>query len=99
MRRKIGQPRFIDPSLIEEGDEISVEHREDKGITMTLRGIVDQCVDRGATRLLITKEGATLLAWSPGRINRVRVTLFAREEPDKATMFDLPEEIRERMRA
>lgn len=95
MRRKIGQPRFIDPSLVEKGDEISVEHRENRGITTTLRGIVAKRVDSGQTRYLMTEEGATLLAWEPGRASKVKVTLYAREEPEQATIFDLPDDIKE----
>lgn len=87
MLRKIGQPRFIDPSLIELGDEISVEHKPDHGITTTLQGIVAKRADAGETRYLMTKEGATLLAWSPKRNAKYRVTLIAREEPENATIF------------
>lgn len=97
MRRKIGQPRFIDPSLVEVGDEVSVEHREDKGITTTNRGVVAARIDSGETRRFVTAEGGTLMAWAPGKINRIKVTLYAREEPEGATMFDLPTEIRERI--
>ena len=93
MRRKIGQPRLIAPSLVEEGDEISVEHKPDRGITTTLRGIVAKRVDSGDTRYMMTEEGATLLAWGPKENRKVKVTLISREEPDQATMFDLPEDI------
>ena len=87
MRRKIGQPRFIDPSLIEVGDEISVEHKPDRGVITTIRGVVGKRVDSGDTVYLITEEGATLLAWSAKRTNKYRVTLYAREEPENATIF------------
>lgn len=89
MRRKIGQPRFIDPSLVEEGDEISVEHKENRGIVTTLRGIVAKRRDEGATRYLVTEEGATLLSWDAKGNKQVKVTLFAREEPEGSTIFEL----------
>lgn len=99
MRRKIGQPRFIDVSLIENGDEISVEYPTDRGITTTLKGIVDHRTDHGKTRYLMTAENATLVSWEPKKNAKVRVTLYSRLEPEGATIFDLPDEIRERMRA
>lgn len=106
MIRKIGQPRFIDESLIEIGDLISVEHRQEKGVTMTIKGIVDKIDAIGRHRYLLTKEGSTILAWEPGRASKVKVTLLGREEPENATIFDLPDnpysngtydELRERM--
>jgi hypothetical protein len=93
MLRMIGRPRPIDPSLIEDGDDISVEHKANRGIVMTLRGVVAKRVDGGSTRYLMTAEGATLLAWEPGKKNAIKVTLYGREEPEQATMFDLPTEI------
>ena len=95
MRRKIGQPRFIDPSLIEIGDDISVEHKPQKGMTMTLRGIVAVRNDYGDTRYLSTREGATLLAWGPKKNVGVRVILYGREEAQEVAMFDLPDNIQE----
>lgn len=95
MRRKIGQPRFIDPSLVEEGDEISVEHKEDKGITTILKGVVAKRIDTGAVRRYTTSENATLFAYEPGKPVRVRITLFAREEPTNAGLFDIEESINE----
>ena len=95
MLRKIGQPRFIDPSLIEIGDEISVEHAPTKGVTTTLKGIVAKRTDAGDTRYLMTAEGSTLVAWSPRKNTKIRVTLLGREEPEHATMFDLPDNIQE----
>lgn len=93
----IGQPRLIDPSLVEKGDDISVEYVRDKGIITTLRGIVGKRVDSGKSRYLLTTEGATLLSWSPDRKSRIKVTLFGRAELAHPTMFDLPEELAERM--
>jgi hypothetical protein len=87
VRRKIGQPRFIDPSLVETGDEISVEHTVNKGVTTTVRGIVAERLEQGSMRRFITSEGGTLMAWEPGRIAKIRVTLYAREEPENATIF------------
>ena len=97
MRRKIGQPRFIDPSLVEEGDEISVEHVENKGVTTTVRGVVDQRLEQGAMRRFITAEGGTLMAWEPGKLSKFRVTLYAREEPEHATIFELLDLTKERI--
>lgn len=97
MLRKIGSPRFIDPSLIEIGDEISVEHKPDKGITTTLKGVVAKRMDSGETRYLMTVEGATLLAWSPKKTSKYRVTLLGREEPENATIFDLLDETKDRI--
>jgi len=93
MRRKIGQPRFIDPSLVEIGDEISVQLKEDHGITTTLLGVVAKRLDVGTTRYLITKENSTILAWDVKRTRGVKVTLIAREEPEQSSMFNLPDEI------
>ena len=87
MRRKIGQPRFIDPSLVEVGDEISVEHVENKGVTTTVKGVVFERLEQGSMRRFITSEGGTLMAFEPGRISKFRVTLYAREEPENATIF------------
>lgn len=86
--KPIKRPRRIDPSLIDLGDDISVEHKPVKGVTMTLRGIVAMR-GLGSTRYLATAEGATLLAWEPGKTSRVKVTLYGRAEPEQATLFDV----------
>jgi hypothetical protein len=91
VRRKIGQPRFIDPSLVEEGDEISVEHKEDRGITTILKGVVAKRIDTGTVRRFTTSENATLFAYEPGKPVKIRITLYAREEPEHAGLFDLEE--------
>lgn len=94
--RPIKQPRRIDPSLVEIGDDVSVEHPEDRGVTTTLRGIVAKRVDHGDTRYLMTKEGATLMAWSP-KGNKIKVTLFARDDVPQVTLFEMPEEFKARI--
>lgn len=95
--RPIKQPRRIDPSLVEIGDDISVEHKEDRGITTTLRGIVAKRVESGSTRYYLTKEGATLMAWQPGKSNKFKITLFARDDVPQSSLFDLPDELTERL--
>lgn len=95
MRRKIGHPRFIDPSLVEIGDKISVEHAEVKGIVTINNGVVANRLDQGYTRRFITAEGAVLLAWNIKANNSIRVTLLEREEPENATLFDQPHDFLE----
>lgn len=93
----ITQPRRIDPSLVEVGDDISVEHKPDRGVTTTLRGIVGKRVDSGQTRYLMTTDGATILAWEPGRLNRYKVTLFGREEMPQEVLFDVRQLVEQRI--
>lgn len=95
--KAIGQPRRIDPSLVEIGDDISVQLKSDRGIVTTLRGVVGKRLDHGKVRYLMTNEGATLLAWEPNTTKRVIVTLFGREEYPQESMFELPQEIQERI--
>lgn len=90
MLRKIGQPREIDASLIEIGDDISAEYKKDNGITMTLRGIVGKRIDLGKSRHLMTSEGATIVSWEPKNPRAIKVILYGREEPEQSTIFDLP---------
>jgi hypothetical protein len=89
----IKQPRRIDPSLVEIGDDISVTFKKDRGLTTTNRGIVGKRMDSGSTRYLLTEEGATLLAWEPSRTKLVEVTLYGREEVPQSTLFDIAEGI------
>lgn len=93
----IKQPRRIDPSLIETGDDISVEHMPNRGLTIINRGVVAKRIDRGSVRYLMTKEGATILAWEPGKKTGVKVILFGREEVSQSTLFDNMDELRERI--
>lgn len=95
MLRMIKSPRLIDVSLIETGDLISVEHKPSRGVTTTLKGVVAKRVDSGATRYLMTEEGATLVSWEPGKANRFKITLFGREEPEEEAMFELPDNIQQ----
>lgn len=102
MRIRYREPQAIDPAVIEIGDDISVELPEDRGVTTTLRGIVAKRVDHGATRYLMTQEGATLLAWEAKRRNKApKVLIYGREEHPQATLFEAPvdEEIRGRLSA
>lgn len=91
----IGQPRFIDPSLLDIGDDISVEYPKDRGIATTLRGIIGKRVESGRSVYYTTNEGATLLAWEPGRANKIRVVLFGRAAEPQETL-DLWDEINKR---
>lgn len=93
----IKQPRRIDPSLIEIGDDILIEHKTERGIATMLRGIVGKRVDSGKTRYLMTNEGATLLAWEPGKINKYKVILFGRDATPQATLFDDMAELSDRI--
>lgn len=95
----IGRPRVIDPSLIEPGDDIEVVHKRDQGVIMTLRGVVAKRSDSGNVRYLSTAEGATLLAWEPGRRGKVTVTLYGRETNPHPSLFagEFLEEITERL--
>lgn len=93
----IKQPRRIDPSLLEVGDDISVEHPADRGMTVTIRGIIAKQMKSGQTRYFMTNEGATILAWEIGKKLRVKVTLFGRDATPQATLFDSMDEVRERI--
>lgn len=98
-RIKYAVPHTIDPSLIETGDEISVQHKKDQGVELTLRGIVGKRVDSGNVRYLCTKEGATLLAWEPSRKGTIKVLLWSREEITQQTLFsaDFLDETKDRI--
>lgn len=93
-------PRKIDPSLIEIGDTISVVHKRNQGIVSILEGVVHERNDSGNVRYFVTREGATLLAWIPGR-HDVRVTLLSRPDFKQQTLFDFDngflDEVKERI--
>jgi hypothetical protein len=94
-------PRKIQPELIELGDTISVVHKRNQGIVTVLEGTVATRQDSGNVRYLLTKEGATLLAWTPGR-NDVAVRLLSRPETKQPTLsfFEpswIDEELKERI--
>lgn len=82
-------PRRIDPSLVEIGDKISVIHKRDRGITMTLEGVVADRVDHGKTRRFVTSENATLFAFDVDSKPTVTVTLITRQAVPQATLFEV----------
>lgn len=91
----------IKPELIELGDTISVVHKRNQGVVSILEGIVHERRDSGNVRYLLTAEGATLLAWTPGRTD-VTVRLINRPAKPQPTLayFDnnvIDETIRERI--
>ncbi len=94
-------PRKIQPELIELGDTISVAHKRNQGIVTVLEGTVATRQDSGNVRYLLTKEGATLLAWVPGRKD-VAVKLLSRPVAVQPTLsfFDksfIDDEMKERL--
>lgn len=91
-------PRVIDPSLIELGDTISVAHKRDKGLVLILEGVVYERKDSGNVRYFTTKEGSTLLAWTPERRD-VKVTLLSRPEYRQTPIFttDIFDDVKERI--
>lgn len=97
MIRPIKQPRRIDPSLVEVGDDISVEHPMTKGIITILRGVVHHRSEGGSTRYYHTEEGATLFAYDPTRTNKVKIVLYGRDEMPQSTLFETAEELKERI--
>lgn len=99
MRINYRTPQAIDPSVIEIGDDISVELPADKGLVTTLRGIVAKRHDHGSTRYLMTAEGATILAWEARkRVGAPKVTIYGREEHPQAMLFEANiGEMRERL--
>lgn len=99
MRIRYSTPQPINPAVIEIGDDISVELPEDRGVTTTIRGIVGKRIDSGATRYLMTAEGATLLAWEAKRRNKQpKVVIYGREEHPQATLFEADiDELRDRL--
>ena len=99
-RIKFKTPMEIDHSLIEIGDEISVEHKADRGIQTILKGIVGDRIYQGDVRLIVTIEGATLLAWEPKRKGTLKIFLHSRATQPQTTLFDddALSEIRERIK-
>ena len=87
----VRQPRYIDPSVIEIGDDVAVEHTASKGVVTTVRGIVAKRIDSGSTRYYVTAEGGTLFSWEPGKRNGIKVTLFGRSEQPQETLDWLDE--------
>jgi hypothetical protein len=94
-------PRSIDPSLIENGDTIKVTLPKSRGLEVSHTGTVHHRSDHGRTRYLYTEEGATLLSWEPQGGKRVHVLLLHRPEAAQQPlpMFEIPQEIEERMSA
>lgn len=89
----IGRPRIIDASMVDIGDDISVEYPEERGVTTTLRGVIAKRMMSGQSRYFMTKDGATLVSWEPNKKSRVKVTLFGREEFPQETL-DFMDEVR-----
>ena len=97
-RIRYAAPHTIDPSLIEIGDEIYVEHPKRKGVRTYVRGIVAHRSEHGKSRILSTAEGGTLLAWSPAGREGVKVLLYSRLEQTQEQLSLFPE-IEERISA
>jgi hypothetical protein len=93
----IKQPRRIDPSLVEIGDDISITLKPERGITTTLRGIVGKRIDVGATRYMMTDEGATLFAWEAKRTVGLTITLYGRSDCPQTSLFELEPEVEKRI--
>ncbi len=93
----IKTPRRIDPSLVEHGDDISVEHKPERGLTSSVRGIVDKIAVIGSGRHFLTSEGATILVWFPGKANTAKITLYGRAEAVQDVLFDNMDELRNRI--
>ena len=80
-------PRTINVALIEIGDSIEVTHKKKRGLVVKCEGTVADILYNGATRLLVTSENATILAWAPGRPHP-KVTLLKRNLQNP-TLFDM----------
>lgn len=86
----IKSPRTIDPSLIEQGDDISVEIiKPNRGIKTTKRGIVAKKIYSGKSQFYLTAEGATLFSFEPGRSHGLKIMLYGRAEVVSDTLFDI----------
>ena len=93
----IGRPRRIDASLVEIGDDISVEHEAERGLTPSVRGIVAKKVILNNVRHYMTKEGATIMSWTPNAVSKVKVTLYGRDAKPMETLFDDMDIVRKRI--
>lgn len=85
----IRQPRLIDPSLIEVGDDISVTMKPNKGIISTKRGIVAKKVYSGKSQFYMTEEGSTIFAFEPGRSHGLTIMLYGRAQVVSETLFEV----------
>lgn len=74
-------PRVIPPETVEVGDFISYQGPEERGRRVTFTGLVGYRQDVGDVRTYYTAEGASLLAWSPGRKMGTVTLLRAAEYP------------------
>lgn len=90
-------PRSINVALIEIGDTIEVTHKKKRGLIVKCEGKVHDIIYSGATRLLVTDENATILAWAPGK-PAPKVTLLKRNLQN-VPLFEMDgiNEIRERI--
>lgn len=97
MRLVFRLPEKIDPSLINIGDEISVEHKSDNGLTTTVRGIVGKQASFHSVKHLMTDQGATILTWTPGKDHGLKVMRHSKLEMVQNTLFDAMDEVRKRI--
>lgn len=89
VRGVLNLPRPIKPELIELGDTVTAVFKRDNGVQMTQSGTVEKIETRGATRLLRTREGGVIAAWSPGIGTGLTFTLTARREPPQTPLSGL----------
>jgi hypothetical protein len=91
-------PRKIDPSLIQEGDEIIVRWPKEQGVATTMEGRVHELrLGSSGFTHFITREGGRLMTWKVGDKSRLNVTLTHRDLVTQIPLFGM-DEIRERMR-
>lgn len=83
-------PRPVKPELISVGDMIEAVYPEDGGITIRKRGTVHKIDVYAGTRLFLTREGAAIFQYAPGRRAPVKIMLLAREPAtnEPLSMFD-----------
>jgi hypothetical protein len=89
-------PRQIDPSVIQEGDIITVVYPKDRGVTSSMGGKVSRLRDDGRHTHFDTKEGGTIFTWRVGDRSGIKVILNYREDVPQMPMFGM-DEIRERI--
>lgn len=83
-------PKPIKPELVQIGDDITVTHAPNKGIVTSVRGVVARREDHGSVRHLVANEGGSIIAWEPGKDNKVRVVLHGRVEVNnQETLFEV----------